>query len=91
MLKITTGFDGVSSTIELEGSLAGPWVEELEKCWREISPDRSLRVLLAAVTFIDEAGKDLLGRIHASGGVLQASGCLTKCIVQEITRGIREK
>jgi len=91
MLKITAGFDGTCSTIELAGSLTGPWVEELEKCWREIPAGRSPRVLLASVTYIDEAGKELLGRIHAAGGELKANGCLTKCIVQEITRGMREK
>ncbi len=34
MLRITVRQEPTTTTIELEGKLAGPWVEELERCWR---------------------------------------------------------
>jgi hypothetical protein len=84
MLKITTKTEAMKATFELEGRLAGAWVDELEQCWREIPPAYALKVSLEAVTFIDNAGKNLLARLHESGAELKASGCMTNCIVQEI-------
>jgi hypothetical protein len=40
---------------------------------------------LAGVTFIDGEGKALLARLWRQGAKLQASGCLTRCVVEEIT------
>jgi anti-anti-sigma regulatory factor len=85
MLKITRKTEEVTTTLELEGRLAGAYVEELERCWRELAPGRNLKISLQAVTFIDDHGKRLLARLYESGAVLKASGCMTKCIVQEIT------
>ena len=84
MLKITTKTDAVKTTFELEGKLAGAWVNELERCWREIPSCHTVKISLEAVTFIDDEGKKLLARLHASGAELKAAGCMTKCIVQEI-------
>lgn len=84
MLRITTKTEALKTTFELEGTLAGAWVSELERCWREISPGHAIKVSLEAVTFIDNDGKKLLARLHQSGAELNASGCLNKCIVQEI-------
>ena len=84
MLKITTKTDGVKTTFELEGRLAGAWVNELERCWREIRPGRAVKISLEAVTFIDDAGKKLLARLHQGGAELKAAGCMTKCIVEEV-------
>ena len=85
MLKITTKTEEVTTTFELEGRLAGAYVEELERCWRELPPGRNLKISLQAVTFVDDNGKRLLARLYGSGAELKASGCMTKCIVQEIT------
>jgi hypothetical protein len=85
MLRISTKTAPAKVTFELEGRLAGPWVEELERCWREIPPGYLVTVSLHAVTFIDNDGKALLRRLHESGAELKASGCMTTCIVQEIT------
>ena len=65
MLKITTRTDPTGTSFELERKLAGPWVQELEACWREvIESDGSVRVLFCAVTFIDDSGKELLAEMH---------------------------
>ena len=84
MLKITAENESHNTVLHLEGKLAGAWVEEVERCWREMIPGR-LTLCLDAVSFIDEAGKKLLARLHANGVELQASGCMTRCIVQDIT------
>jgi len=90
MLKITTQIDATRTIFELEGRLAGPWVRELEGCWRNASsPDRPVRVLLCAVTFIDEKGRELLADMYRHGAELVAEGCMTKAIIEEIMRGER--
>src|SRR5688572_1402540 len=63
MLKITTKTEEVTTTFELEGRLAGAYVEELERCWRELPPGRNLKISLQAVTFVDDNGKRLLARL----------------------------
>ncbi len=89
MLKITeqrsTGSE--SWSLLLEGRLAGPWVEELNAYSRRMSVDeqQSATIDLTGVTFIDDNGKMLLARLWQQGVRLRAAGCLTKCIVEEIT------
>ena len=87
MLKITTLTNPESTTFRLEGRLAGPWVQELERCWGSIvgtTTNHPLTVDLSAVTYVNSDGKDLLKKIHKQGAKLVASGCLTSCIVNEI-------
>ena len=90
MLKITVYTDSHSATLQLEGRLAGPWVEELERSWTSALNQRDkrpIRIDLSAVTFVDTEGKNLLKRLYRGGARFTASGCLTNCIVEEITRG----
>jgi anti-anti-sigma regulatory factor len=92
MLKITTLTNPESTTFRLEGRLAGPWVQELERCWDSIvckTTNHPLIVDLSAVTYVNSDGKDLLKKIHKQGAKLVASGCLTSCIVNEIVRVAR--
>jgi ABC-type transporter Mla MlaB component len=89
MLKITVREATAGATIEVEGRLAGPWVGELERAWRALPDPRQGHptVDLSGVTFIDGAGKALLTRLWEEGARLHAAGCLTRCIVEEITTG----
>lgn len=93
MLKITQqqGASPKSLFLVLEGRLTGLWVEELDAYCRRISEDdHHCTVLdLTGVTFVDAAGKSLLARLWNRGAELRASGCLTRCVVEEITRGGR--
>lgn len=87
MLKITVLNDSSGIVLELEGRLAGPWVEELKGCWnRFVRVNQPVSVNLKAVSFIDAAGKDLLKEMHQSGATIAAAGCMTKAVVEEIQR-----
>ncbi|TLY27147.1 MAG: hypothetical protein E6K63_11425 [Nitrospirae bacterium] len=88
MLKITTQSDAELTRLVLEGRLAGPWVEELARCWREVAGSRQSPVVvdLSGVTFIDPEGKAILAKMSQQGAKFHAAGCLTRCIVDEISR-----
>jgi ABC-type transporter Mla MlaB component len=88
MLRVTTRRAEWGDIWELEGRLAGEWVNELERCWKErpAQAGASLEVHLKAVSFIDVAGKQLLSEMHARGVGIRGCGCMTKAVVEEITR-----
>jgi hypothetical protein len=90
MLRISSQILPTEAIFELEGKLAGPWVQEREGCWRNaVQPDRPLKVLLCAVTFIDEKGTQLLAEMYRQGVELVAEGCMNKALVEQIVRGER--
>lgn len=65
-----------SLALKLEGSVKGPWVDELQKAWSasaETLPGRPVKVDLAGVSFIDARGRDLLLRMQKAGAVLQGA------------------
>jgi len=90
MLKITVRQDAApdSMSLILEGRLAGPWVEELNSYWREmlVNKQNCTMIDLTGVTFIDPNGKALLTRLWQQGAELRAAGCMTRCVVEEITK-----
>jgi hypothetical protein len=88
MLRITIHNIPETVTFQLEGRLAGPWVRELAECWLTTlaqHPGTAVRVVLAAVTFVDGAGKEVLSAMHDRGAELLAADCLMKAVVAEIT------
>jgi hypothetical protein len=88
MLKITTHSEATLVILELEGRLAGPWVDELKLCWQQTGvPDHALCVVLKQVTFIDDGGRALLAAMHQAGVKLEAAGCMTKAVIDEIVKG----
>ena len=88
MLKISTRSESTLDILELEGRLAGPWIEELKECWRQAaSADHEIRVVLKQVTFIDDAGIGLLAAMHRAGVKFDANGCMTRAVIAEIVRG----
>jgi hypothetical protein len=89
MLRITIHNNPEAVTFQLEGRLAGPWVQELVACWRELVEPAGpvVRVNLAAVTFVDGAGKEVLSAMHDRGAELVAADCLMNAVVAEITGG----
>jgi ABC-type transporter Mla MlaB component len=88
MLRITVHDNPESLTFQLEGRLAGPWVREAEECRQRTLASRRgivVRIDLAGVTFIDDAGKTYLAAMHRLGAEFVAADCLTKAVVAEIT------
>ena len=87
MLRIHISEQAEAVNFSLEGSLTGPWVTELEKCWNEatsVRPAKAIAVKLAGVTYVDDKGKDLLCRMRRRGARLLPAGCLMKAIVATI-------
>ena len=77
MLKLTRPSPGESVlTIKLEGQILGPWVPVVRDACRE-RDRRSGRLLLdlAAVTYADAAGVQLLRELVAEGVEIVASSC----------------
>ena len=77
--------------LEVEGRLAGPWVEELERSWeaeRRRAPWEDIVVRLSNVSFVDEAGKELLSKIVRAGAKLEGNGCMVRAIVARITGAV---
>ena len=88
MLRITIEKKQEQEAIKVEGKLAGPWVDELEREWSSISNDRpgnSIDVDIRGVMFIDAGGRKLLKRMCAEGATFMAKG-LVKETVEEIRR-----
>lgn len=91
MLKITIERDE-ATTLELEGKISGPWVEELERCWRselERTPPSSVDVSLRSISFVDARGKALLARMVEAGTRVEGAGCMTRALIEEIVRTVR--
>lgn len=90
MLRITIHNEANLTSFVIEGKLVGPWVKELEKCLEEAlaaDPSRVMLVNLAAVTFIDSAGRALLAGMRRQGAKLLSTGVLINAIVAEIEAG----
>jgi outer membrane protein len=88
MLRVTTNVEEGQGkvTLKLEGKLAGPWVEEFERCWSSTFEKwKQVVVELAGVTFIDSKGKRLLAKIHSQGAKLIGTGLMTRSIIEEIS------
>ena len=87
MFRITTrGIDG-ELVLTLEGYLTGPWVQELEACWRQVierAPGAQVRVDLTGLCRVDGPGRDLLSVMHRAGARLAARGCVMPVLVREI-------
>jgi ABC-type transporter Mla MlaB component len=88
MLRVTVKKENSIETWELEGKLSGEWVTELERCWKESTPQpgTSLQVHLKAVSYIDAAGKQLLTEMHGRGVEIKGCGCMTRAVVEEIVK-----
>src|SRR6266403_3777416 len=89
MLRITVHDNPRALTFRLEGRLIGPWLGELEECWRNTLAGRRKPVLhvdLTGVTSIDAAGQACLAAMYRQGAEFVAPDCLTKAVVAEITQ-----
>jgi len=92
MLRITIQGRDEHLELKLEGCLAGAWVEELAACWRATRPPMGgrIRVDLRGVCHVDDAGRDLMARMHLGGAAFVASGCVIPEVVREVTQSAAE-
>jgi outer membrane protein TolC len=89
MLMITARSDSGSLCLHLEGSLSGPWVKELERCWQQLNSLEGVAASLnlSGTTYVDAAGQELLERMHRAGFALrEAEGAMIRQIVRQIER-----
>jgi anti-anti-sigma regulatory factor len=87
MLRVTVEERGDRVDFKIEGKLRGPWVPELERCWRSTASHTHAKLFsvdLDGVDFIDDQGKALLTKMAAAGVELTATGCGMRSIVQQI-------
>ena len=87
MLRIDIEEQCRAVTIKLEGRLSGPWVAELDRCWRytlACQTNRTLVVSLESVTFVDQAGEQLLWAMHRGGANLTGKGMWSRHLVEQI-------
>ncbi len=89
MLRITLVRESESPVMKLEGNLSGPWVDEVEHAWHEVSHDRPAKpvvVELSDVTFVSREGRKLLKSMLREGADLQSRSLMTQFLVGEIKR-----
>jgi len=84
LLKITTIRESDTTIIKLEGRLAGPWIEELERVWNEVVQYGSMAIDLSDVTFVSSEGRQLLKSMHGQGVELRSRSLLTQFIIGQI-------
>ena len=75
--------------MKLEGRVAGPWANELDRVWAETAPkllSKKLMIDLRNVTYADAAGKEVLRKIYArTNAELLAATPSSQFLAEEIT------
>jgi anti-anti-sigma regulatory factor len=90
VLRITIHEKESGMGLVLEGRIAGPWAEELERVWVETAPrlgSRKLSIDLRNVTYADSGGKRVLRDIFSqSGAELVANSLGIQDLAGEVLR-----
>jgi len=89
MLKISVVETHGQRKLVLEGKLAGPWITEAERAWREVGNQlqgRKLVVDLSNVTLISADGEDMLLRLMGEGAKFSCGGVLTKHVLKRLAQ-----
>jgi len=87
MLKITLHDSAREFRLKLEGRLSGPWVRELELCWKTAASTtggRKTVLDLGEVDFVDPQGQTLLSHMYAHGVEMEAVTPLICSVVKEV-------
>lgn len=91
MIRISEIRKDAKQRLLVEGTLAGDWVEVLEKSWLEAQTSHNgepMRIDLSGVTWIDDKGRELLKRILQDGAELRATGIMTRSVIEELIEEI---
>jgi ABC-type transporter Mla MlaB component len=74
---------GCGETIKLEGSLHGPWVEDVRKAYdSSVNQASRIRLDLAALTYLDEDGRVLLCEWIRRGAEVTACSRYVSAVLQ---------
>jgi hypothetical protein len=87
VIRISEIRKGSGRRLLVEGTIAGDWVEVLEKSWLEGQTSHNgepMRIDLSGVTWIDDKGRELLKRILQDGAELRATGIMTRSVIKEL-------
>lgn len=86
MLRITIQNTSNALLMKLEGSVKGPWVEELRKAWltsAKMGDGEPVNIDLGGVSFIDGDGRDLLLRMQKEGAALSGGSSFLRHILED--------
>jgi hypothetical protein len=90
MLRISVQPNSDSIAIILEGRVAGPWVDELNRTWAQLLPavgTRKILLDLCNTTYADAAGIKVLRSIYGkTAAQIITSSPWTQYLAEEITR-----
>jgi anti-anti-sigma regulatory factor len=87
VLRITIQTSDVA-LMKLEGSVKGPWVDELRKAWltlAKMTGGEPMSIDLGAVSFIDTRGRNLLLRMQREGVALKGASGFLRQVLEERT------
>src|SRR5262249_7816183 len=94
MLRITVKETESTWRMKLEGKLVAEWVDEVEKTWSSatvarsassIEPSKRVEADLTELTFVDDAGWNLLQKMSRAGASFVANGIALRTRLEEIT------
>ncbi|HZQ23596.1 MAG TPA: hypothetical protein VFA89_12450 [Terriglobales bacterium] len=87
MLRISVLNEAGMSRLKLEGKLAHEWVQEARKAWgtmESMNGHTDVVVDLLGISFVDDAGHQLLAEMRHAGAELIGSGPLVSALIEEI-------
>ncbi|HUM05109.1 MAG TPA: hypothetical protein VLT90_06590 [Terriglobales bacterium] len=87
MLRISVLNAEGTTRLKLEGKLAHEWVHEATKAWlalAEMNGEAAIVVDLLDVSFVDDAGHQLLANMRHTGAKLIGAGPFMSALIDEI-------
>jgi len=94
MLRISVLNTPGATRLKLEGKLAHEWVQEVANVWSAIvatNKNMTIVVDLLSVSFVDDAGHQLLTDMRHVGAELVGCGPLITALIDEIEESAGEK
>jgi ABC-type transporter Mla MlaB component len=73
VLRITRSKSITLATLQLDGKLLGPWVDEVRAAVARLHDEEAVRLNLAGLSFADPAGIGLLEELRRNG--VELTGC----------------
>jgi hypothetical protein len=87
MFRIEVDEEQDTTTLHVEGKLAGDSVDELRRVWTDVrsrAPEKQAVVELSSVLIVDKPGRKLLSQMHLWGTRLVGTGLMIQPLIEEI-------